>query len=381
MRVRWLSVSSQLLRRRGGYRPLVLAVGLGFAVGVLATAMGQRVAQHAHEMSALPVEARIQIAASARESSAAEDLSALRALPGTRGACWVEAPLRTVWNRPELFDGRSGRFVGWVVAADENAVETLGLRLVAGRRHVRGDASAEVVPLLVSRSFLAELGPDAGPGTRLRSVERAREAEIVGVVEDFLSHGHMRTSRSAVLWPMQPREAPFRTYLLRADEADVDALVERARNALARPGRLVSAQKTAEMLAAENKPMLGARAVLRVFEAVVIGTLLLGLAAAAAFRAGERRRELAVLRALGATRRDVVVGVLAESTAVTAMGLAAGLALVLALRGPLSQAIPFFTIRGEMVATQAILFFATGWLASLVPAMRAARVPPAAASQ
>ena len=57
-----------------------------------------------------------------------------------------------------------------------------------------------------------------------------------------------------------------------------------------------------------------------------------------------------------------------------------GLALVLALRGPLSQAIPFFTIQGAMVAGQAVLFFATGWLASLVPALRSARVPPSAAS-
>lgn len=378
MRVGWLSVSRQLLRRRGGYRPLVLAVGLGFAVAVLATAFGQRVVQHAEEMSVLPTEARLQITVSAPGQSASDDLSTLRALPGVRSASWVEAPLRSTWDRPELFDGPAGRFVGWVVPADESAAETLGLRLVAGRPPVREDASTAVVPLLVSRSFLGELGPGAGPGTRLRSVERAREAVVVGVSEDFLSHGHMKTSHSTALWPMQPRHAPIRTYLVRADDGAVGPLLERARSALGRPGRFVRVEETAEMLVASNQPLFRARTVLLVLEAIVVGTLLLGLAAAASFRAIERRRELAVLRALGATRHDVAVTVLAESTAVTAMGLIVGLALVFALRGPLSRAIPFFEIRAGMVAWQALLFLVTGWSASLVPALRASRVAPSA---
>ena len=380
MKVGWLSISRQLLRRRAGYRPLVLAVGLGFAVAVLATAVGQRVARHAHEMSVMPAEARVQITVSGREADAAADLAALRAIPGVRGASWVEAQLRSIWNRPELFDGGAGRFVGWVIPADESAAGTLDLRLVAGRLPSGADLSAPVVPLLVSRSFLAELGPGAGPGTRLRSVERAREAEVVGVVDDFMSHGAMKTSRNTVVWPAQPHGV-IRTYLVRSGHHDVDEVVSRAATVLDRPGRWVQVERTDEMLAAQNRPLLGAQGVLVVLVAIVVGTLLLGLAAAAAFRVVERRRELAVQRALGATQADIVVAVLAESTAVTSMGLLAGLALVLVLHGPMSRAIPFFTIHGATLAMQALLFFAAGWLASLAPALRAARVPPVAAGR
>ena len=335
-------------------------------------------------MTALPPAATVQATVSARGARAypaADDLSALRALPGIRSASQVEAPLRTTWLRPELFDGQAGRFVGWVVTADETAVDTLALQIVAGGPVVPAEASAAVVPLIVSRSFLRELGSTAGPGTRLRSVERAQDAEVVGVVEDFLSHGMMKTSRNTVLWPLRQRDPPLRTYLIKAGEEDTDEVVERARRALARPGRFVNVEKTSEMLLATNQPMFRARSVLLTLEAIVVGTLLLGLAAAAGFRAVERRREIAVLRALGATRRDVVITVLAESTAVTAIGLALGGVLVLALRGALSRAIPFFTIHGTMVAGQAALFLATGWLASLVPAVRAARVPPSVASR
>ena len=201
------------------------------------------------------------------------------------------------------------------------------------------------------------------------------------MVEDFLSHGKMKTSRNTVLWPLQQRDVPLRTYLVRAGEDDVDAVVERARTTLARPGRFVNVEKTSEMLLATNQPMFRARTVLLTLEAIVVSTLLLGLGAAAAFRAVERRREIAVLRALGATRRDVVITVLAESTAVTAIGLALGGVAVLALRGVLSRAIPFFAIHATMVAGQALLFLATGWLASLIPALRAARVPPSAATR
>ena len=379
MNIGWLSVSRQALRRHGGYRPLVAAVALAFAVAVLSTAFGQRVAQHAHEMSMLPEEARLQITVSG--GSTAADLAALRALPGVTTASWFEASLRTLWDRPELFDGPRGRFVGWAVAAGENAFETLGLRLVAGRAPTREDAAAAVVPVIVSRSFLAELGPAAAPGMRIHSVERAVDAEIAGVVEDFMSHGHMKTSHNTVLWPMQPPARALSMYLVRTEEPATDALVEQARAALLQPGRYVSIERTEQMLAAANKPMFGARDVLSVLEIVVVGTLLIGLAAAAAFRTLERRRELAVQRALGATRLDIVATVLAESTAVTAMGLLAGLVIISILRGPLAKAIPFFTIRGAMVAGQALLFFATGWLASLVPALRAARVPPAAAGR
>jgi len=384
MTTAWLSVSRQVLRRRGGYRPLVFAIACGFAVAVLSTAFGERLVQHAHEMAALPPAATVQVTVSARgagEWPAADDLSALRALPGILGASSVEAPLRTTWLRPELFDGPAGRFVGWVVSADETAAETLALRYVAGRTGAPADASAAVVPLVVSRSFLRELGPGAGPGTRLRSVERAQDAEIVGVVEDFLSHGMMKTSRNTVLWPLQQRDVPLRTYLVSAGEDEVDAVVDRARTALARPGRFVDVEKTSEMLLATNQPIFRARTVLSILKAIVVGTVLLGLAAAAAFRALERRREIAVLRALGATRRDVVITVLAESTAVTAIGLALGGVAVLALRGALSRAIPFFAIHATMVAAQAVLFLATGWLASLVPALRAARVPPSVATR
>jgi hypothetical protein len=58
-----------------------------------------------------------------------------------------------------------------------------------------------------------------------------------------------------------------------------------------------------------------------------------------------------------------------------------GALIFVSLRGPLSRAIPFFAIQGTMVAAQAALFLATGWLASLVPALRAARVPPSVASR
>jgi putative ABC transport system permease protein len=374
----------QVLRRRGGYAPLVVAVALGFAASVLATAFGQRIVQHAHEMTALPYEARLQVTAASRATRphpAAEDLAALRALPGVRSASWIEAPLRTTWDRPELFEGPVGHFVGWVIVADESAAETLALRLVSGRRAAGDDASATVTPLIVSRSFLAELGPGAGPGTRLRSAERAVDAEVVGVVEDFLSHGHMRTSRSTVLWPMQPRDVVLRTYLVRADEGAVAGIAERAREALSAPGRLVRVERTAELLGAANEPMFRARTVLVVLEIIVVGSLLLGLAAAAASRTVERRRELAVLRALGATRQDIIAAVLAESTAVTGMGVVAGGALVLALARPLGRLVPFFAVHPEMVAGQALLFCAVGWLASLAPALRGARVPPSAASR
>jgi len=159
------------------------------------------------------------------------------------------------------------------------------------------------------------------------------------------------------------------------------AVIERARAALAGPGRFVEVARTAEGVELQNLPLMRARTVLLTLEGVVVATLLLGLAAASAFRAVERRREIAVLRALGGTRRDVALTVLAESTAVTLMGLLLGGVVVLLLQRTVAQAVPFFRIQGTMVVAQSLLFLATGWIASLVPALRAARVPPSLATR
>jgi ABC-type lipoprotein release transport system permease subunit len=111
----------------------------------------------------------------------------------------------------------------------------------------------------------------------------------------------------------------------------------------------------------------------------------------------ERRREFAVMLALGATPRSVRAVVLHEAVALGVISLALGAALTFPLmvwfhNAPpdMSWAISDVTIMGALLSPSlrveydvsfwiqsASALFVTALLASLLPAWRAARVPPA----
>ncbi len=103
---------------------------------------------------------------------------------------------------------------------------------------------------------------------------------------------------------------------------------------------------------------------------------------------GQRVRELALLRAVGASARQVRVAVLGESLLVgvvaTVVGIAGGVALAFGLRsllGAFGFDLPTFGLRVSPVALILAVVVGIGvtMLASITPSRRASRVPPVAA--
>ncbi len=105
----------------------------------------------------------------------------------------------------------------------------------------------------------------------------------------------------------------------------------------------------------------------------------------------ERTRELAVMRAIGASRAQVFLLLVSESLllTVTGAGLGAALALVLGPRiealarswVPLAPGGPLLTISMESVMRCSLLALCFGTLAAVYPAWRAARLQPAVATK
>ena len=102
----------------------------------------------------------------------------------------------------------------------------------------------------------------------------------------------------------------------------------------------------------------------------------------------QRTRELALLRAVGAGRRQVLVSVMVEAVLVgliaAALGLLAGIGLAIGVTALLESAgadLPTSTV--VVRSTTVVLAFAIGLIVTLVasifPAIRATRVPPLAA--
>jgi putative ABC transport system permease protein len=99
---------------------------------------------------------------------------------------------------------------------------------------------------------------------------------------------------------------------------------------------------------------------------------------------GARRRELAMRRACGARRSDLLLQLMVETLVIVGLGGAAGVALALivaALLGvaPLPPALPAPRVSAGVLVTTFIVLTAVGLVAGVAPARIAARVDPAAA--
>ncbi|TVY99070.1 FtsX-like permease family protein [Trebonia kvetii] len=104
----------------------------------------------------------------------------------------------------------------------------------------------------------------------------------------------------------------------------------------------------------------------------------------------QRLRELALLRAVGASRRQVFAAVLGESLVVglgaSAAGLAAGIGLAVALKAGLSALGMDLPATGLVVSTRTVMVgllagVAVTVVSAISPARRASRIPPVAALQ
>ena len=138
--------------------------------------------------------------------------------------------------------------------------------------------------------------------------------------------------------------------------------------AVSRPSDALAAQIAAK--GAYNTLLLGLGAI-----ALIVGAV--GIANVMVMAIIQRRREIGLRRALGATRRHIAIQVTAEALILSALGAAAGiLAGVLITAGYAnarhwSTAIPLVLFPGALAAALAF-----GLIAGLYPAVRAARLSP-----
>jgi putative ABC transport system permease protein len=165
------------------------------------------------------------------------------------------------------------------------------------------------------------------------------------------------------------------------------ALVQRLDRALPRSVQAsTGAELTSDNLAALNSEFLTAlRVILVVFAGIALLVAAFSIASTFGILVAQRTREAALLRALGASRGQVLRGVLAEAVAVgtagSVLGVAAGLGiaeLLKALFDAAGFALPAggLSVTGGSIAVSLLTGIVVTAAVSLLPALRAARVAP-----
>jgi putative ABC transport system permease protein len=315
---------------------------------------------------------------------------ALRAVPG------VEAVGAT--SRLPMTSGNSTR--GLTVegvpadaqpAADyrivtEDYFRALRIPLRRGQYPTAQDAAAQTSICLVSAAFAQKFWPDRDPiglHVALASNPPAPVMTVIGVVGD-VRHASLEATPHPTLYELSRAKPgqdsyPSMTFALRTSGLPT-AVAGAVRDAIAR----VDKQQPVGALLTMDQRLAGSLArrrfavvLLSAFGLLAVTLATVGLYGVLAFLVAQRRREIGVRMALGATARDVMRAVIGEGLKLAAVGVLAGLALALA-GTRLLAALLYETSTTDVAtfAAAALLLLAVATGASALPAFRASRVDP-----
>jgi hypothetical protein len=275
-----------------------------------------------------------------------------------------------------------------VVFVTPSYFDTLGTAVLRGRVSMDGSRTRGPMEVVVNRSLAEHLAdtadPDAvGARLRLRRGEGWVEATVVGVVADQLVS--MRDQGKAVLYAPIERVPPaFSTrYVLVRSRAGTEETHRLLRDEVARVDRRVAIQELAGLEIVIDRVTWTNHMLERLLSVFASAAFLLagaGIYAVMTFSIEGRVRELGIRAALGARAADLRRLILREGLSQVGLGLIAG-TLVGAALVPGLRTFLYGVDRCDpivwLIAMGAPLL--GGLLATLGPALRAARGDPAVA--
>jgi putative ABC transport system permease protein len=318
----------------------------------------------------------------------AELLARLNATPQIEAAALGTAPPMAGANdsvvyppgRPPL-DARERRFaqIRWIQG---DYFATLGIPLVAGRLFDdRGDRAGAPHVAIVSRRMAREFfGDDDAIGQGIVvDVGEQVTAQVVGVTGDVRVFGQAGDAPPLVYLHGRQRPAPYMQLILRSAAAPADVAAAIRRHVLALdPALAVARIDTMDALVADSvaQPRFS-MLLIGSFAALASTLTLVGLYATVAYLAAQRRREIGIRLAMGATGSDIRRMVLRQGAALVAAGIAIGaVGSVLSSRLASALLVDLGSLDPLLVGVAAALLTIASLAAVLVPAQRAAAVEP-----
>ncbi|HYN10437.1 MAG TPA: ABC transporter permease [Vicinamibacterales bacterium] len=264
--------------------------------------------------------------------------------------------------------------------------EALGIRTAAGRTFTADDTVSSPPVVVVNRAFARAYFDGGGIGEPLPiSFEDSGPSQwtIAGVIEDVQPRARGEAAQPEIYMSYRQLSEGVRfeepILVLRSDH-DPEALVSRLRQTVGalHSGVLLDSimSMEARLMTSLARPRLYA-VLLGGFAGLALLIAGVGLYGVLAYGVAQRRREIGVRAALGATPAALVGLVLRQGAAITIAGLAVGLAGAYIAVGWLGGFLFGVTPRDPMsFVIVPIVLLAVATLAAFVPARRAATIDP-----
>jgi hypothetical protein len=276
---------------------------------------------------------------------------------------------------------RFGLFLRNAVSPDY--FRTMGTRLVRGRGIEVGDVAGAPRVMVIGASMGAVLWPGQDPlgqCVRIGRVDTVPCTYVVGVAEDIHVRSFEEEARLFYYYLSAAQKDPHEGGLFVRTSGDPKRFIEPLRRRLQEemPGSAyVTVERLGELIERETRSwMMGATA-FSAFGALALLLAAVGLYSVIAYSVAQRRQELAVRVALGASAGNVIRLVVGEGLRFAVSGVVVGGALALLAGQWIAPLLFNQSPRDPMVlGTVAGALLVVAILASAIPALRGARADP-----
>ena len=256
----------------------------------------------------------------------------------------------------------------------------MGIPILAGRAFLDSDREDRPLVAIFSQAAARRFWPGRDPiGQRFKIRASGPDYTVVGVAGDIRATSLEAPPQPTLYVPFRQDAFPSMTFVLKT-AVPAAALSNSVRAVVASVDRdqPVGALRTMDdVLSNSLTRRRFSVTLLTLFGAIAVVLAAVGLYGVLAYIVSQRRREIGVRIALGATPRDVITDVLGHGLRLAAAGIGIGIVLALAATR-LITALLFATspIDAATYIGAATLLTVIALTASLLPALRASRVDP-----
>lgn len=313
-------------------------------------------------------------------------LERIQALPGVQAAGISDrVPLQGGYNITTLASpddpDLQARFVE-IRRVTPGFFQAAGIPLLQGRMLTAADAQSRADVVVISDELAHQIFPQGDAvGRSINPGWNDEGYQVVGVVGSVREFGVTQAKRPAFYWPYPvPNASLNMVFVVRTASGDALALVPSIRRVIhdLDPNLPIFAVRSMSDVVLET---VGNRwfatALFAAFGGLALALSALGIFGVLAFAVEQRRREVGIRMALGATRRNVTGMVVRQGLRLVGLGLVVGIVaasfasrLLSSLLYQVKPADPLTLVTVTVVA------LATAAAASYLPARRAARIDP-----
>lgn len=394
--------------RRNKFSALLIVVQMAVTLAFMANALTlveQRVAWSSRatgidEANIFVISSELIDHSNDLEARQTEDLAALRSLSGVKnayatndfpleGGGWTEGVSLTAGQ--QTASAASAYYFG-----DEHSLDTLGVTLISGRNFTAEEVAVRtenVVPhasgYIITKQLALKLFPSGDAlGKSIFVEDSAVSSPIIGIVDRLQGPFNVATGRfstyaqNSLLAPYRPVDE-YSNYMVRVQPGQLAAVMKAAEQTLfALDGnRIMRTRSMAELRAQAYRGEHGLIVLLSCICAALVLVTSFGIIGLTSYWVAQRRQQIGIRRALGATRRAIVRYFQTENLLIGAAAAVLGIGLAIALNLWMVRSFEMVRMDNSRAILGAFVIVLLGQLAVLWPALRAASIPPALATR